>query len=109
MTNIAFKGFLIPFTSVDVGTICHHQFYIFQPLEITIFFSDTAISTSYNLIFHSPHKNISNLNTDNKKITLPTLVELGFSISRLSLGDELCLLFRVTKQSSNNTFFSISG
>jgi len=31
-------------------------------------FSDTAISTSYNLIFYSPHKNISNLNTDNKKL-----------------------------------------
>jgi len=64
---------------------------------------------SYILFFYSPHKNIPNLNTDNKKMTLSTLVELHFNISRLSLSDVLCLLFRMTKQSSNNTFFSISG
>ena len=72
-------------------------------------FSDTAISTSYKLIFYSPLINISNLNTDNKTIVLPTLVELHFNISRLYLSDLLCSLFRMTKQSSNNTFFSISG
>jgi len=42
-------------------------------------------------------------------MTLSTFVELHFNISRFSLSDESCLMFKMTKQSSNNTFFSISG
>ena len=38
MANIAFKGFLIPFTLVDAGIVWDHQLYIFQSLEVTIFF-----------------------------------------------------------------------
>jgi len=36
MANIAFKGFLIPFTPVDAGIIWDHQLCIFQSLEVTI-------------------------------------------------------------------------
>jgi len=38
MANIAFKRFLIPFTHIGARIIWDHQLYIFQSLEVTIFF-----------------------------------------------------------------------
>ena len=69
-------------------------------------FSDTAISTSYNLIFYSPQKNISNLNTDNKKLHCRTSWRYisTFLGSLLATYCVYCL-----EWSSKNTFFSISG
>jgi len=38
MANIAFKGFLIPFTPKGARIIWDHQLYIFHSLGVTIFF-----------------------------------------------------------------------
>jgi len=38
MANIAFKRFLIPFIHIGARIIWDHQLYIFQSLEVTIFF-----------------------------------------------------------------------